>query len=245
MLKTTLTIRAAGGSEFDCYLVAPHAEAPVPAIVLACTIHGVDDDLRGIADALAAHGYLAAAPDLFWRTTPHALARDDPRAAARAQPRLERIRAGEQDLADVLAALRRLPLFNGHAAVIGFCYGGPYAILGPRRLGYQAGIACHGSRMLDYLGDLAGVAAPVCIVWGDQDHLATEAVRDAYRAASATMRNVEVHVMPGVRHGYMMRGNPAAFDQPAYELSMGKALALLGDLRSEHPARPGSASAHL
>lgn len=141
--------------------------------------------------------------------------------------------------------MHRHPLFNGRAAVIGFCYGGPYAILGPARLGYLAGIACHGSAMLDYLGDLAGVSAPVCMVWGDQDHLAPEAVRDAYRAAAATTHNVEVHVVPGVRHGYMMRGNPAAFDQGAYELSMGRALALLRALRSEQPTTTGSASAHL
>lgn len=104
MLKTDITIGSAGGGRFDCHLVAPPAQSTVPAVVLASAIHGVDDDLRRIADAFAAHGYLAAAPDLFWRTTPHALARDDPRAAARAQPRPERIRAGEQDLADVLVA---------------------------------------------------------------------------------------------------------------------------------------------
>ena len=34
---------------------------------------------------------------------------------------------------------------------MGFCYGGPYAILGPKRLGYAAGISCHGTQMLDYI----------------------------------------------------------------------------------------------
>ena len=46
------------------------------------------------------------------------------------------------------------------------------AILGPKRLGYDAGISCHGSQMLDYIGELDGVTAPVCISWGDQDHRA-------------------------------------------------------------------------
>ena len=34
----------------------------VPAVVLASAIHGVDNDLRGIADEFASHGYIAAAP---------------------------------------------------------------------------------------------------------------------------------------------------------------------------------------
>ena len=40
--------------------------------------------------------------------------------------------------------------------LVGFCYGGPYAILGPKRLGYDAGISCHGTQMLDFLKDLDG-----------------------------------------------------------------------------------------
>ena len=32
--------------------------------------------------------------------------------------------------------------------------GGPYAILGPKRLGYDAGISCHGTQMLDFLPEL-------------------------------------------------------------------------------------------
>jgi carboxymethylenebutenolidase len=116
---------------------------------------------------------------------------------------------------------------------MGFCYGGPYAILGPKRLGYAAGIACHGTRMLDFIGELDGVTAPVCIMWGDQDHAAPAEVLAAYRAAPARMPNVEVHVFPGVLHGYMMPGNVKAFSQQTREFSMGRALAILEGLRGE------------
>jgi carboxymethylenebutenolidase len=220
-------VRSASGPKFGCYLVAPDGGPSVPAVVLASTVRGVDADLRGIADRFAARGSIAAAPDLFWRTTAGPLARSDPRAAARAQPRIEKIETGEQDLVDVLQDLRRHPLFDGRAAVIGFCYGGPYAILGPKRLGYHAGMSCHGSAMLDYVTEIEGVERPVCLVWGDQDHLAPAAVRDAYRAVSTRMPNVALAVLPGVQHGYMMQGNAVAFDRAAYEFSFERALTLL------------------
>ena len=105
---------------------------------------------------------------------------------------------------DTLAHMRTLPQFNGRAAAMGFCYGGPYAILGPKRLGYDAGISCHGTQMLDYSSELDGVTAPVCIIWGDQDHVAPPPVLDAYRAVPQRMPNVEVHIFPGIQHGYMM-----------------------------------------
>jgi len=231
MLKKDTKIRSSEGPEFNCYVVTPEKEQKVPAVVLASAIHGVDKDLRGIADEFASHGYIAAAPDLFWRTVPGPLVRDDPRSAPRGQPRLEKIKTGERDLADVLPVLRKQPLFNGCAAVIGFCYGGPYAILGPKRLGYDAGISCHGTQMLDFIKELEGVRQPVCIIWGDQDHAAPANVLDAYRAVPARMKNVEVHVFPGVQHGYMMRGNPKAFDAKMYDFSMKRALAILEGLR--------------
>ena len=243
MQRKDIRIRSSQGGEFDCYLVTPESAGPVPAIVLASAVHGVDKDIRRLADEFAAQGYIAAAPDLFSRSIPGPLSRDDDRTKVRSQPRLEKIKAGEADMADTLAELRKQPQFNGRAAAIGFCYGGPYAILGPKRLGYAAGISCHGTQMLDYIKELDGVTQPVCIIWGDQDHQAPPPVLEAYRAVPGRMKNVEVHIFPGVLHGYMMRENPKAFSQSTYEFSMQRALAILQGLRgagSEEPLRKAS-----
>ena len=67
MSGQTVKIRSSEGGEFDCYLVAPTAEGPksdgtMPAIVLASAVHGVDTDIRAIADEFAANGVIAAAP---------------------------------------------------------------------------------------------------------------------------------------------------------------------------------------
>jgi len=82
----TIKIRSTEGGEFDCYLAVPNADGPVPAVVLACAVHGVDADIRQIADEFAGHGVIAAAPDLFWRTVPGPLSHDDERC----QPRSHR-----------------------------------------------------------------------------------------------------------------------------------------------------------
>jgi carboxymethylenebutenolidase len=239
MAGQTVRIASSQGGTFDCYLALPAAQDKVPAVVLACAIHGVDKDLRDIADEFASKGYVAAAPDLFWRSIPGPMGLDDKRAAARAQPRLERIAAGEADMADTLKHLRTLPQFNGRAAAMGFCYGGPYAILGPKRLGYAGGISCHGTRMIDYIGELDGVTQPVCIMWGDQDHVAPKEVLDAYRAVPSRQANVEVHIFPGILHGYMMPDHVKAYDAKSRAFSMERALSMLDRLRGE-PMRQAS-----
>ncbi len=215
----------------ECYLELPEAKRPVPAIVLASAIHGVDEDLKGIAREFVARGYIAAAPDLFWRSVPGPLPHDDPRSRPRGQPRLEKIKAGEQDMIDVRSTLRAQPLWNGRAAVMGFCYGGPYAILGPKRLGYDAGISCHGTQMLDYLPEMEGLAKPVCVIWGDQDIMAPAPVLDAYRAAAARQKNLDLHIFPGVKHSYMMPHSTDAFDPKVRAFSLERAFGILDGLR--------------
>ena len=119
MSGKTIKIRSSEGGEFDCYLVAPQNEGRLPAVVLASAVHGVDADHREIADEFAARGFIAAAPDLFWRTIPGPLGRDDDRTRALAAA------AKRSKLAN---ATWPIPWwrsaswqFNGRAAAMGFC----------------------------------------------------------------------------------------------------------------------------
>lgn len=231
MQKKDIKIRSVEGKDFDCYVVTPDGADKVPGIVLAAAVHGVDADIRGIADAFGAAGYICAAPDLFWRTVPGPLGRDDNRTKTRSQPRLPVIKTGEKDMVDTLNELKKMPQFNGKAVAMGFCYGGPYALIGPKRLGYAGGVSCHGTQLGDFVQELEGTTQPISIIWGDLDHAAPPPVQEMYRAVPARHKNVDVHIIPGVNHGYMMKANPAAFDQKTYDLSMGRALAILNSLR--------------
>ncbi len=237
MPSSTIKIPSSSGGVFDCYLSQPDAPAKAPAIVFANAIVGVDQDLRELADEFAGHGYIAAAPDLFWRTVPGPLTHEDSRTRPRGQPRLEKIKTGEADMVDTLRQVRALPQHNGRAAAMGLCYGGPYGILGPARLGYDAGISCHGTQLIDFIGELNGVTKPVCILWGDKDFAAPPEVRDAYRAVAARRSNIEVHVFPGIVHGYMLPHSPQAFDTPSRKFSMARALSIMAGLRDSAPAQ--------
>jgi carboxymethylenebutenolidase len=45
------------------------------------------------------------------------------------------------------------------------------------------------------------------------------------------MKNVEVHIFPGILHGYMMPGSPKAYDAKTRDFSMKRAIAILDRLR--------------
>jgi carboxymethylenebutenolidase len=231
VIGNNIKIKSRIGSEFDCYLAMPGGREKSPAVVLVPAIHGIDEDIRGIADEFAEAGFIAAGPDVFWRTLPGPLLRGDARTKPRGLPRKEKIKTGEADMLDTLAELRKLPQFNGRAAIMGFCYGAPYALIGPNRLGYAAGISCHGTALDEYIQELEGVTSPICVIWGDKDHQAPPATLEMYRALPPRMSNVEVHVLPGIEHSYMMPLAVEAFDKAARKFSMDRALDILNSLR--------------
>jgi dienelactone hydrolase len=72
----------------------------------------------------------------------------------------------------------------------------------------------------------------VCILWGELDHAAPAEVQQAYRKEAGKRKNLEVHIFPGVLHGYMMPDAVKAYHEQSREFSMQRALSILEGLRA-------------
>src|SRR5271155_3680547 len=68
MPASTITIPT-DDSSFNAYLAQPDSLA-APAIVVLQEIFGVNDHIRSVCDRYAEEGYIAIAPDIFWRVQP-------------------------------------------------------------------------------------------------------------------------------------------------------------------------------
>ena len=63
-------VKALGGEgEFFAYVAAPEG-TPRAAIIVIPEIFGINPGIRQKCDRLAATGYLAVAPEIFWRFAP-------------------------------------------------------------------------------------------------------------------------------------------------------------------------------
>src|ERR1700729_2239514 len=67
-MENQIAIASPAGS-FRAYISRP-AKLPAPAVVVLQELFGVNADIRATCDALAAQGFIAIAPDLFWRQEP-------------------------------------------------------------------------------------------------------------------------------------------------------------------------------
>ena len=67
-MKDRFTIEGRDGA-FGAYVSRPKA-LPAPAVVVLQELFGVNADIRKTCDELAGQGFVAVAPDLFWRQEP-------------------------------------------------------------------------------------------------------------------------------------------------------------------------------
>jgi carboxymethylenebutenolidase len=109
----------------------------------------VNADIRKTCDGLAEQGFLAVAPDLFWRQEPgvdlNVTSEADWQHGLRLYSAYDRDACGK-DVKDTIDAARSLPDCNGKVAVLGYCLGALMVFLTAVRYdGIDAAVAYHGA----------------------------------------------------------------------------------------------------
>jgi carboxymethylenebutenolidase len=109
-MKDHITIEGHDGA-FAAYIARPKT-LPAPAIVVLQELFGVNADIRKHCDELAEQGYLALAPDLYWRQEPgvdlNVTSEVDWQRGLRLYSAYDRD-AGVRDIKATIAAARGLP----------------------------------------------------------------------------------------------------------------------------------------
>src|SRR5215468_6776450 len=114
------------GKPMRTWVVHPAGNGKAPVVVVIMEIFGLSDWIRGVADQLAAEGFIAVAPDLVSGLGPGGGGTDS--AASRDDVvKLVRALTPEMTTARINAArayAAGLPAANGKVATMGFCWGG-------------------------------------------------------------------------------------------------------------------------
>jgi carboxymethylenebutenolidase len=156
-----VTFSRPDGQQLQGYLAKPEKLQDAPAIVVIQEWWGLNDQIRGVADRLAAAGYLALVPDLFrGKSTVE---------EAEANHLMSALDFGDAATQDVRGAVQYLKQQSPKVAVTGFCMGGALALLA---LGHTPELAAaavwYGFPPLDYI-DASKITVPVLGQWALQD----------------------------------------------------------------------------
>jgi carboxymethylenebutenolidase len=220
-------IGEAGGIE--AYVHRPAGEVR-GAVVVCAELYGVNAYVRELCQELAAAGYLAIAPDYYWRQARRtelgysAEEREDGLVLMRALREEELV----ADAGVALAAARAGAGGRG-VAFLGTSLGGHIAVRAATELDFELAIAFYPGWLLNAGMPLAGAVPPLrtpgritahgahlLAFRGELDHIITaEEWAEAEQRLTDAKASHEFITYPGARHGFACGDRPADYDAPS------------------------------
>lgn len=201
---------------FDAYVAEPEG-TPRAAIVVIQEIFGVNSGIRAKCDKWAAQGYLALAPDLFWRIEPGVQL--DPDVPDQFQQALALMGKFNQDagIRDIEATIRaaRAKLGGGKVGAVGYCLGGRLAYMTAARTDIDATIGYYGVGIDNLLGEKHGIARPLLLHIAGADHFVTPDVQAKMHEGLDDHPRVTLETYPGVDHGFAVESGNRRNDEAA------------------------------
>jgi carboxymethylenebutenolidase len=221
-MEDRITIEGRDGM-FNAYVARPKT-LPASIVVVLQELFGVNADIRKTCDELAEQGFLAVAPDLFWRQEPgvdfSVTSEADWQHGLRLYQAYDRD-AGVRDISDTLDTMAKLPECTGKIAVQGYCLGALMTFLTAVRCHVDAAVACHGADTEKYLGEVDNLSAPLLMHLGEEDELISKPAQAQIKAALASKENATVYSYPGQRHAFA-RHNGEHYNAAAAALANGR-----------------------
>lgn len=218
-MQQSIEIEARDG-RFSAYVARP-ATSPSAAIVVVQELLGVNADLRATCDELAAQGYLALSPDLFWRLERNVDLSDRSESDWRHGMELYAAfdyDAGVDDVARTLAAARERAGESARVGLMGFCLGGLMTFLTTARRGADASVIYYGGNTDRHLDEAPRIRTPLLVHLGEEDEYIPKAAQRAIADALRDHRDTVVHTYPGRRHAFARHGG-AHYDADAAALA--------------------------
>jgi carboxymethylenebutenolidase len=220
-MGTKIVFKRADGKETAGYL-AKAARANAPGVVVIQEWWGLQDQIMGICDRLAASGYEALAPDLYAGTV---VPYHDTEAANREMSSLNFLDATDQI---VRGAAQYLKLTGAKVGLTGFCMGGAVTILGAIRIPELAAAVCFYGIPPANVAKPGDIRVPLQAHFANEDDWCTpQAVNDFEAALKNAGKSAEVYRYDA-KHGFMNEQRPDAHQRQAAELAWSRTLDFWG-----------------
>ena len=193
------------GSEgaIPAYCARPEG-TPRAAIIVIPEIFGVNAGIAAKCEDWAELGYLAIAPDIFWRFAPGSEL--DPEVAEEFQQAIANMMKFDADegVKDIEAIARycRKQEQVPKVGVVGFCLGGKLAFMAATRTDVDASVGYYGVGIDRLLGEAHAIANPLMLHIPTADHFVGPEAQKAIHEGLGSHPRVTLHDYDGLDHGF-------------------------------------------
>ncbi len=220
-----ITITTDDGA-FEAYLAQPSGGGKRPAIVVLQEVFGVNQVMRDITHGLAAQGYLAICPDLFWRIEPGVELTDKSEAEWKRAFELFNafdVDEGIKDIQATIDTVRVDPGCSGKVGAVGFCLGGLLAFLTATRTDIDASVSYYGVGLDGRVAEAEKLTQPLLMHIAEEDQFVPKPAQAVILAALKDQAGIELHTYPGCDHAFAREGGEH-YDDAAAKLANGRTL---------------------
>ena len=193
--------------EMTVYVAAP-ATDPRAAIIVVPEIFGINPGIRQKCERLAQAGYLAVAPEIFWRFAPGVELNPDVESELQQAFGYFQQYDPNDGVIDIEATIRAIRGgIDGHAPVarvglIGYCLGGKLAYLAAARTDIDASVGYYAVGVDLMLGESHAIANPLLLHIAGEDGFVSKAAQAAMHAGLDDHPRVTLIDYPGLDHGF-------------------------------------------
>jgi carboxymethylenebutenolidase len=218
-----------GKDSFEGYLALPKG-GKGPAVIIIQEIFGVNSHIRAIADQYAQDGYIALAPDMFWRTQPRIELGYNEADHGKGVEILQKtdVELAVADIGAAASVLRAMPEVTGKIASIGFCFGGRLSYLSAAQGSVDAAVCYYGGGIQGRLEEASKIKVPIQFHYGELDAYIPPSAVGQVKERFAGRDNAEIHVYPEGDHGFNCTDRQS-YNQHAAALAHGRTLTFLGE----------------
>jgi len=212
-----------GAGTFGAYVATPDAEK-APAIIVIQEIFGVSEQMRAVANSLAAEGFLAICPDLFWRQEPGIMLTDKSEAEWEKAFALMNgfdVDKGLEDIEATVIAGKAHARSTGKVGTMGFCLGGKLAYLSAARTSADANVGYYGVGIEGLLDEASNMPGQLILHIAEEDGFVNKEAQAAIHAALDDSDHITLYDYPGVDHAFA-RPDGVNYDMASADLANGR-----------------------
>jgi carboxymethylenebutenolidase len=206
---TTIRLRT-GEGEMKCHQAQPRGQGKFPAVIVIMEAFGLNDHIKDVTERIAAEGYVAVAPDLYYRESPNVVGYNQLQEAIGLMQRLDADKV-VVDLQSVITHLKTQTFVIGdRIGITGFCMGGTIAFMSACKFptDIKAAVPFYGGSIandaptapLNAAGDLQ---APILCFFGEKDpYIPLSQVKKIEDRLRTLGKSFEVKVYANADHGF-------------------------------------------
>ena len=203
MTETVKIPTLSGNNSFGAYVARP-VGTPKAAILVIQEVFGVNPGIRQKCDNWAKAGYLAVAPDLFWRMKPGIeLDPDVPAEMERALDLFGQYNPDEgvRDLEATIHWIRREANVP-KVGCVGYCLGGKLAYMAATRTDVNASVGYYGVMIDQMLDEAKAIAHPLMLHIPTADHFVSAEAQKAMHDQLDSHPKITLYDYAGLDHGF-------------------------------------------